>query len=130
VALTGAIVRRQRRDDLEDVNLLELAPERCAEWEERDDRVVVIRPGPSSTGLRRLLDRFLFELSAKRIKLDDMGSFVWRHLDGQHTVGEIADLLRREFDERAEPAEDRLAKLIWAFRREEFVMYPGWDDRD
>ena len=122
---------RGRRDDpLAEVNLLEIAPARSAEWEEVDDRVIVIRPRPTSTGARLLLDRFLFELSAKRIRLDEIGTFVWRHLDGEHTVGEIATLLSEEFGERVDPTEERLAKLIWAFRREEFVMYPGWDEKD
>jgi hypothetical protein len=121
---------RTRHDPLTEVNLLEIAPTRCAEWEEADDRVIVIRPRPTSTGARLLLDRFLFELSAKRIRLDEIGSFVWRHLDGAHTVGDIATLLREEFGEQVDPAEERLAKLIWAFRREEFLMYPGWDETD
>jgi hypothetical protein len=107
-----------------------MAPLRCAEWEEADGRIIVIRPPPTSKGARLWLDRFLFELSAKRIRLDEIGSFVWRHLDGEHTVGEIAALLRGEFGERVDSAEERLGKLIWAFRREEFVMYPGWDDKD
>ena len=122
---------RGRRDDpLAEVNLLEIAPARCAEWEEVDDRVIVIRPRPTSTGARLLLDRFLFELSAKRIRLDEIGSFVWRQLDGEHTVGEIASQLRGQYGDRLESIEDRLGKLIWSFRREEFVMYPGWDEKD
>ena len=123
-------MRRTRHEPLTEVNLLEMTPVRCAEWEETDDRIIVIRPRPTSKGARLLLDRFLFELSAKRIRLDEIGSFVWRHLDGEHTVGEIAALLRGKFGERVDPAEERLGKLIWAFRREEFVMYPGWDDKD
>ncbi|MDH3457774.1 MAG: PqqD family protein [Gemmatimonadota bacterium] len=122
---------RGRRDNpLAEVNLLEIAPARCAEWEEVDDRVIVIRPRPTSTGARLLLDRFLFELSAKRIRLDEIGSFVWRQLDGEHTVGEIASQLRGQYGDRLESIEDRLGKLIWSFRREEFVMYPGWDEKD
>jgi len=123
-------VRGRRDNPLAEVNLLEIAPARCAEWEEVDDRVIVIRPRPTSTGARLLLDRFLFELSAKRIRLDEIGSFVWRQLDGEHTVGEIASQLRGQYGDRLESIEDRLGKLIWSFRREEFVMYPGWDEKD
>ena len=56
--------RRKRRNELEDVNLLEVTPVRTADWIERGERVVVIRPQPERPGLRGLVDRLLFLLSA------------------------------------------------------------------
>jgi hypothetical protein len=114
--------------DLEQVNLLTLAPVQVAESEEVDSRVVVVRPAPTSRGLRGGVDRFLHLLSARRIRLDELGGFVWRRLDGVRTVAEIAQRLREEFGEAVEPAEERTGQLIWVLRREGLVAYPGWDD--
>jgi hypothetical protein len=125
------MVRSERRDrerELEGVNLLGLAPCRIARWEEVDDRVILLRPFPATTGLRGLLDRFFHRMSARRIRLDEVGSFAWRSLDGRRTVAEVGELMKGEFGERVDPVEERLAQLVWMLRREGFLAYPGWDD--
>ena len=71
---------------LEDVNILEVTPVRLADWQERVDRVVVERPKPTRTGLVRLIDSLLYMLSARRIRLDPVGSYAWLHLDGTRSV--------------------------------------------
>jgi hypothetical protein len=125
------MVRSEKRDrerELEGVNLLGLAPCRIAEWEEGDGRVILLRPFPTTVGFRGLLDRFFHRMSARRIRLDEMGSSAWRSLDGTRTVAEVGELMRREFGDRVDPVEERLANLIWMLRREGFLAYPGWDD--
>jgi len=37
-------------------------------------------------------------------ELNDTGSFVWRHIDGQHTAAQIASLLAAEYDVAPETA--------------------------
>lgn len=44
-------------------------------------------------------------------RLDGMGAFVWEQIDGEATVGEIADALAEAFGDEAEPALSR----TWAF---------------
>jgi hypothetical protein len=120
--------RKGKETELEGVNLLGLAPVHRAEWEEVEGRVVVLRPPPTTHGLRGLLDRFFHKMSASRIRLDEVGSFGWRALDGERTVAEVVDLLREEFGERVDPAEERLAHLIRLMRKEGLLGYPGWDE--
>jgi len=122
--------RKGREAELEEVNLLGLAPRRSARWEEKDGRVVVLRPEPTTQGLRGRVDRMLHRMSASRIRLDEVGSFAWLRLDGDRTVAEVAELLRAEFGERVEPAEERLGHLVWVMRREGLLGYPGWDAVD
>ena len=121
-------MRRLKKKDLEKINLLAIAPRRIAEWEEHEDCVVVIRSTPKGKGLGRLINRLLFEMSSKRIKLDQVGSVAWLHMDGKKTVGAIADVLRDRFGETIEPAEERLGQLVWVMRREWLVEYSGIDD--
>jgi len=120
--------RKGKEKELEGVNLLGLAPVRLARWEEVEGRVVVLRPAPETRGIRGLLDRFFFKMSAKRIRLDDVGSVAWRALDGERSVAEVAELLRGEFGDTVDPAENRLAQLVWLLRKEGLVGYPGWDE--
>jgi hypothetical protein len=120
--------RKAREKELEGVNLLGLAPLRSAEWEEEEGRIVLLRPEPTARGIKGLFERFFHKMSAHRIRLDQVGSFAWLHLDGERTVGQVAGLLREEFGESVDPAEHRLAQLIWMLRKEKLMGYPGWDD--
>jgi len=120
--------KKHREKALEGVNLLGLAPVRVAHWEEVGGRVVVLRPPPTTKGLRGFMDRFFHHMSANRIRLDDVGSVAWRALDGDRTVAEVADLLRDEFEERVDPVGERLGHLIWLMRKEGLLRYPGWDE--
>ena len=120
--------RKEREKELEGVNLLRLAPVRFAEWEEVEGRVILLRPKPTTWGLRGLMDRFFHRMSANRIRLDEFGSFAWLRLDGSRTVGQVVEFMQEEFGERVDPAEERLSHLIWLLRREELLGYPGWDE--
>ena len=122
--------RKQREEALKEINLLDLAPVRAAEWEEVDGKVVVLRPEPATRGLRGLLDRFFHRMSARRIRLDEVGSVAWRLLDGKRTAAEVAEALSMEFGDGVEPSQQRLASFIWMMRREGLLFYPGWDDGD
>ncbi|NOZ79696.1 MAG: PqqD family protein [Acidobacteria bacterium] len=117
----------KRRDDLEGVNLLDLKPVRLADWEEKDNYVVLIRPAPASKGLRRALEAVTTWMSPHRVRLDEVGSTGWTLLDGTRTAGEIAATLRERFGESIEPAEERLGEFIRMLRFQGFVAYPGWD---
>jgi hypothetical protein len=113
--------------ELDTRNLLEMAPVRLARWHEIRGRVILWRPGPRGWGLRGLRDRLVRFLKANRIRLDEVGSHAWLHLDGQRTVAEVASELRHHFGDRAEPAEERLGQLVRVLRKERFLAYPGWD---
>lgn len=110
------------------MNVLDIAPVRIAGWKEADDRVTVVRPPPGRRGLRRIVDQLLHLMSASRIRLDPVGSAVWRAMDGERTVTELASALREQFGDQVEPAEERVGHLVRVLRRERLVGYRGWDD--
>jgi hypothetical protein len=120
-------MRRRQREALANLNLLELTPVRVAEWEEVDGRVILIRPLPKTRGLRRLIDRLLFEMSTRRVRLDEVGSAAWQLLDGQRTVEDVAAALRAQFGDAVDPAEERVGLLLRYFYQQLFVEFPGVD---
>lgn len=86
--------------------------------------MVIERPRPESG----VGDRLRYWLAVPRIRLDERGSQVWRLLDGERTVAEVAEALRQEYGSDVEPAEDRAGQLVRALHREDLLVYPGWDD--
>ncbi|MGB3563158.1 MAG: PqqD family protein [Thermoanaerobaculia bacterium] len=120
-------MRRSRKDPLGEINLLELAPVRVARWQQVEDRVVVDRPKPHARFPRILLEWLSHLMAVKSLRLDEVGSFAWQLLDGEHTVGQVAVAVRERFGDAVEPAEERLGHLVRLLRQEGLLAYPEWD---
>lgn len=59
-----------------------------------------------------LAQKILKKPKVSQIHLDEMGNFVWPLIDGTRTVYEIAQLVKEEFGEKAEPLYERLVQYI------------------
>ena len=68
--------------------ILRLAPKRTLQWSEVDSEVVI-------------LDRALGEL----LRLNEVGGFIWKQLNGNRSAQEIAETISRRFatDARSGP---------------------------
>lgn len=47
-----------------------------------------------------------------QIHLDEMGNFIWSLIDGNKNIYEIAELVKEEFGEKAEPLYNRLVQYM------------------
>ena len=96
-------------------------PRRRLDWRDPGDgRAVVLRPkfGESRAG-RWLAARL--GAPCYRIRLDEVGAFIWKACDGETPLLEIAARLRAEFGARVEPAEERLARFVQTMLRSRMV---------
>ena len=57
------------------------------------------------------------------IRLDAMGSFVFQCIDGKRTVGALAELVKAEFGEDAEPLDGRLVQYLKILRNNGLIDY-------
>lgn len=111
------------------VDLLELTPMRRVPWLEREDgRVVIDRPRPPIDGLRGLIRRAGWMLAPRRIRLDEIGSFAWRRLDGATKVRALAGVMRDAFPDGCDQLEERLGDYLRAMRRLRLISFPEWDE--
>jgi len=92
-------------------NLLDLIPARAQRFETDDDgRITVLVPR-----LRHpLLVRWLRRLAARpvRVRLDEVGSFVWQQCDGSATVETIVERVRARFGDDADAALARTTQFV------------------
>ena len=110
-------------------DLLELAPVRRVPWIEREDgRVVIDRPRPPIDGLRGLIKRASWMLAPRRIRLDEIGSFAWRRLDGSTKVRALAVVIRDAFPDSCDQLEERLGAHLRAMRRLRLISFPELDE--
>jgi Coenzyme PQQ synthesis protein D (PqqD) len=86
-----------------------------------------MRTRPRARGPTAVLHWLSYLMSAKRLRLDALGTFCWLQIDGRCSAWEIAASVRREFGEAAEPAEIRVGRFLGLLRREELVAFPELD---
>ncbi len=119
---------RLKHQVLRAVDLLELEPVRCVPWREAEDgRVVIDRPRPNLRSPRGLLDGILWLLAPRRIRLDEIGSFAWRRLDGATKVSSLAGAMRDVFPDARDQLEERLGQYLRALRKLRVITFRGLD---
>ncbi|RXZ02382.1 PqqD family protein [Fictibacillus sp. S7] len=96
-----------------DQNLLTMVPQfkQGIHMENRKDGFVYLMI-PRTNAIERLSIRFLKQPSFFPVKLDELGAFVSKQIDGVKTIDEISTNLEAEFGEKASPVVPRLAKFI------------------
>ncbi len=105
-------------------------PVRLVEWELGEQETIVLlvprfRRGP----LARLLQpRLPPERRHVRVRLDPLGSWVWRACDGLRNVASIARGFGAQFPDQDDPGQ-RVALFVWNLHRNDFVaLRSGGED--
>ena len=99
-------------------------PERLLDWEKdsASERAVLLVPRFRKGLLKKWVQPKLKKPFMK-VKLDEIGSFVWEHCDGKTKVKDIASALDQKFGERVQPAENRLKLFFGTMFRSDFIRY-------
>ena len=97
-------------------------PVRNFEWEEEDEsgRVIILRPKYLFKPVKQVIEPLL-KNKFFRIKLDELGSLIWRNCDGQKTVEELARILIEKFGPEFKEPYQRLAKFIMHLGKDKFI---------
>lgn len=75
----------------------------------------------------RLAQKVFHTPRVSHIHLDVYGSFLWQQIDGIHTVGQLALIMKQQFGDKAEPLYDRLVKYMQILHNNKFVLFQGRD---
>ena len=80
-------------------------------WDADADGIVTIHQ--ENRGLmKRLTQLLLRKPKVTHIHLDEIGSYVWLHIDGTRTVAEIAPEFEEHFGARVHPTYERLGQYF------------------
>ena len=111
-----------KKQETTEVNLWELTPLRNAKWETTEEgKVVVLVPKFKNP----FLVKWVLPYLAKpffRIKLDDIGSLIWKQCDGATSLSTIAELLKQTFGDAVEPVDARINKFLNHLERGELLV--------
>lgn len=70
-----------------------------------------------------IAQKFFHRPRISHIQLDELGSFVWQQIDGQKTVGQIAENVKETFGEKAEPLYGRLVQYLKILYNNGLILY-------
>lgn len=63
------------------------------------------------------------------VHLDEMGSFIWPHIDGEKNIIELGQLVEEHFGEKANPLYERLARYFQILESYRFVVWKQTDKK-
>ncbi len=90
-------------------------------WDEKDGKVTIHMV---NSGIYSWIAQTFFKRpKISHIDLDEYGSFVWKLIDGEKNVGDIALLLKEKYGDNAEPLYNRLVKYMQILRNNRFVYF-------
>lgn len=101
----------------------DLAPVHRHRWEEREDGLVTVLV-PKFTS--RIARRWLVPLLARpemRVRLDALGSFVWRQCDGTASVRQIAEQVTAQFGGERDAALVGVVRFVRKLAHEESLTF-------
>ncbi len=102
-------------------NLLELTPELARDFEEKGELVTILIPKFKSEFFRKLIPKS--KPKDIRINLDELGTAVWKSIDGKKKVSDIVSELSNSYGERIQPAAERIAKFLEEIYKHKFINF-------
>ncbi len=103
-----------------------LVPEKACGWMPGDQagQVVVLQPRYRSGILGRLIQPRLKESKKYlRIPLEERGSCLWGLMDGNMTVGELAEAFGRDFPDEKDQIRERVATYLYQMADNHLIKF-------
>lgn len=91
------------------------------EYDEKNKNYVILMP---HEGLNhRLAQKFLKKPKVTRVKVKGMGNLVWKSIDGENSIEDIANILNEAYGEKSEPLYERLFVYLSNLEKNKFIKY-------
>ncbi|MBZ2175112.1 PqqD family protein [Schnuerera sp. xch1] len=105
-------------------NYLDYIPKKSdrIDWKEKEDGLIQIIIYRDSL-FEKIVRKLFFTPDKYKLDLDEMGSFIWKHIDGKRNIYEIGQLVENEFKDEAEPLYERLAKFMNLLINNKFIEF-------
>ena len=113
-------MKNRKKEKLE--NYLEKVPQLCPTlvWDTAEDGCVCLHI--KNQGVFNRTAQWLFlRPKVSHIKLDEMGSFVWHHIDGKRDIIELGRMVEDMFGKDAYPLYERVAKFFRILESNRFI---------
>lgn len=94
-----------------ETNLLELIPNRISDWKSNDEGLVTLILPKFKSKLGKMFAS-KFKNPTYEVKLDEIGTFLWKECDGVKNVYDISREMLIEFGDDIEPVYERIKLFL------------------
>ncbi|WP_243344301.1 PqqD family protein [Anaerococcus sp. AGMB09787] len=70
----------------------------------------------------KLAQKFFKKPKYSNIKLDELGSLVWKNINGTNTIEDIAKIIDEKYGQAADPLYKRLFKYLILLEKNKFIV--------
>ncbi len=113
--------KKQSRAKAEDNFLLFVPHIKHEDWEEKKGSVYLIFY--HNHPIQKAANWLVKKPNKSDIKLDELGSAVWKSIDGSRNIFELGELIRDKFGESCEPLYDRLVPFLRYLNRRGWIYF-------
>lgn len=106
------------------INYLDLIPAKAdsMKWH-RDFKERVILEVENKGVFHTIAQKLFGKPRYTKVHLDEFGSFIWPLIDGKRNVAELAELVKEQYGEKAEPLYPRIVKYFQIVESYGFVKF-------
>ena len=99
------------KKEKKETNLLKLIPTRVSDWKDNDEGLITLILPKFKSRIGRIIAS-KFKNPMYEVKLDEIGTFLWRECDGGKNIYDISQDMVKEFGEEIEPVYERIKIFI------------------
>ena len=112
---------RRKKAEKKSANYLDFIPKikEGLRWEKTQKDVTIYIENKGV--MNRIAQKVLHKPKVSQIHLDEMGTFIFPLIDGTKSVYDIAQLVKEEFGEKAEPLYNRIVQYMRTLESYEFI---------
>lgn len=112
---------RQAKEEPIDNFLLFVPHKKHLEWTEKQGSVYLIFH--HNHPIQKLANWLVKKSSVSDLKLDALGTEVWKNIDGKRNIYEIGEVIKRKFGPECEPLYDRLIMFVRYLNRRGWIYF-------
>lgn len=115
-------MKKQNKNNIKNKNFLDLIPVKSEKFRYETDSEGKVTIFVENKGFFNFIAQKIFgKPKFSQVHLEDFGSFIWQQIDGKKSVKEIADLLYKKFEKKAEPLYPRISVYFKTLLNYEFA---------
>jgi hypothetical protein len=114
---------KKRKEIFQNVNTLDLSPVKLYPEEVSSEEIVTILIPKFKNKIAKSLIPIKMKSADFRVKLEKFGSAVWLLIDGKKKVGEIIDIVEKQFGQEIHPADERISKYIFQLYDKNLISF-------
>lgn len=92
------------------------------DWTSDNDGVITLHI-ENKGAMNRLAQKLFNKPKVSHVHMEEIGSFIWPHLNGERNIFELGELVKEHFGDAAEPLYERLAQYFHILESYNFIIW-------